>query len=1035
VAEKQSTAVQVQDQYVTAILVTHNGVTWLSEVVASLSSQKHLPDQIIAVDNGSSDGSVKLLSNAGISVIKQSKTAGFGSAVAAAVAKLPAPKDENNEWLWIIHDDCAPDKFALAKLLEAVVERPQVAIAGPKILGWYDRKHILEAGVSITENGTRWTGLENREHDQGQHDDVNTVLAVSSAGMLIKRSVFEELGGFDPSLELFRDDVDLGWRANIAGYAVICVGQAVLYHAEASATERRSVDVKDAILHRPLLLDRRNAAFVLLANSSWWILPWVAIQLLFTSVGRSIIYLLAKLPGYAADEIAAIGLLIFKPADLVKSRRYRRQNRVLSARVIKQFIPSRTIQIRATIERISTSITNAFKPKKSSSNSQKVRSYSDIGVIDETFDDIEYIESKSFAKIRALAKQPFLFGLLLVSIFTIIYSRSRFGSLSGGALPVSPDSAMYLVRDFVSSWHLVGLGSSTPAPLWVLITAGASSITAGNPQIFIYLFFFAIPIVLYSLAYRSARKYSLTNYSATFIGLIYAISPVVLTSINQGRIGTLVVAILIPIIFTAFHKHNGLTSLKWRKLYLVTILAAIAATFSPVFLLFWFFYHLYQLVMFYSTLKNSRSYQWQVILKNLDQEEIKKRTALIITPILINLPISLSVLANPITKLLEPGLSLPAGDPLSILLFNPGGPTSPALYIFAPFILYLVVVLISKGQRGNGLLALIALLTSITLSSYFVSSNNGGTERVWTGSLLVFAQFILLLSTFAIAERLLPQLRKVDLGYKHFALVLTAIVTVISTLTITAWALTTGANSLVRTDNEQVIPAFISDLATTSEKPKTLVIRKYQDQVKYFITRGSDLIIGDPDVSSQTPEIVHQSVVDLFNGIGTSSSQILGFYGIQYIFMKDPADPALIRTIDGIGGFTRSSATKDGVIWKVNRAHARVSFQNKNGQFFTINSTDQSANGYVSSEGIVIVAEKFDPSWKLLLNGRDVALEKNELGQPIFRINQPGEVLITHDGTARRGWISIQLIVILSVIILALPSGRRRKEVPLEELL
>ena len=267
-AEKQSTRSQLKDQHVTTILVTHNGVTWLSEVVASLSSQKHLPDQIIAVDNGSTDGSVKLLSNAGISVIKQSKSAGFGAAVAAAVSKLPDVNNKDNEWLWIIHDDCAPDKFALAKLLEAVIERPQVAIAGPKILGWYDRKHILEAGISITENGARWSGLEEREHDQGQHDEIKNVLAVSTAGMLIKRSVFEELGGFDPSLELFRDDVDLGWRANIAGHSVICVGEAILYHAQASSSERRSVDVKDAILHRPLLLDRRNAAFVLLANVS-----------------------------------------------------------------------------------------------------------------------------------------------------------------------------------------------------------------------------------------------------------------------------------------------------------------------------------------------------------------------------------------------------------------------------------------------------------------------------------------------------------------------------------------------------------------------------------------------------------------------------------------------------------------------------------------------------------------------------------------------------------------------------------------------
>jgi hypothetical protein len=356
-------------------------------------------------------------------------------------------------------------------------------------------------------------------------------------------------------------------------------------------------------------------------------------------------------------------------------------------------------------------------------------------------------------------------------------------------------------------------------------------------------------------------------------------------------------------------------------------------------------------------------------------------------------------------------------------LFNPGGPTSPSLYIFAPFILFLLITLITKDQRGNGLLALVALVLSITLSSYFVSSNNSSAQRVWTGSLLVLAQFVLLLSIFSIAEKLLPQLRRINLGYKHFI------------SAITGWGVTVGANSLVRTDNEQVIPAFISDLATTNEKPKTLVVRKNQDQVKYFISRGSDLIIGDPDVSTQTPEIVHKSVVDLFNGIGASSSQVLGSYGIQYIFMKDPADPSLVRTIDGIGGFTRSSSTKDGVIWKVDNAKARIVFRNSSGKFSTINSTDKSANGYVSSDGFVIVAEKYDPSWKLLLNGKNVPLEKNEFGQPVFKIDQPGEILVTHDGTARRGWISIQLIVILSVVILALPSGRKRKEVPLEELL
>ena len=227
-----SVSAELTEQNVTAIIVSHDGVTWLSEVVAALSSQKLKIDQIIAVDNGSIDGSPKLLRNAGIKVIEQDREAGFGSAIAAAVATLPKlqinAQGESNEWLWILHDDCAPDRQALKQLLTAALERPQVGIAGPKILGWYDRKHILETGISITENGSRWTGLEEREHDQGQHDETKMVLAVSTAGMLIKRSLYEELGGFDPSLELFRDDVDLGWRAHIAGYSVICVGEAIL---------------------------------------------------------------------------------------------------------------------------------------------------------------------------------------------------------------------------------------------------------------------------------------------------------------------------------------------------------------------------------------------------------------------------------------------------------------------------------------------------------------------------------------------------------------------------------------------------------------------------------------------------------------------------------------------------------------------------------------------------------------------------------------------------------------------------------------
>jgi len=172
---------------VTAIMVSHDGAGWLAQSVAALASQSLAVDRVVAVDTGSTDDSVKMLRSAGIHVIESERTLGFGDAIKLALDATPpftgtrsAKRSKNSvdsdpaieeEWLWILHDDCAPAKDALARLVAAVTDRPQVAVAGPKLRGWHDRKHLLEVGVSIATNGARWTGLEYREQDQGQHDD------------------------------------------------------------------------------------------------------------------------------------------------------------------------------------------------------------------------------------------------------------------------------------------------------------------------------------------------------------------------------------------------------------------------------------------------------------------------------------------------------------------------------------------------------------------------------------------------------------------------------------------------------------------------------------------------------------------------------------------------------------------------------------------------------------------------------------------------------------------------------------------------
>jgi len=148
---------------VTAILVLHDGQLWLPEVVASLTSQTLPVDSIVAVDTGSIDSSAKLVKGARIPVLPMDRDTGFGEAVAHAVATLPASNDPEHEWLWIIHDDLSVDRSALENLIAEVDSRPNVAMAGPKLLGWHDRTHLLEIGISIAANGNRWTGLEPAE--------------------------------------------------------------------------------------------------------------------------------------------------------------------------------------------------------------------------------------------------------------------------------------------------------------------------------------------------------------------------------------------------------------------------------------------------------------------------------------------------------------------------------------------------------------------------------------------------------------------------------------------------------------------------------------------------------------------------------------------------------------------------------------------------------------------------------------------------------------------------------------------------------
>ena len=1021
-----------QEHFVTAILVSHDGALWLPEVVASLAKQKRAIDRLVAVDTGSHDSSVKLLKSAGITTLVVDREVGFGAAVQAGLAhnKVKPITEGVTEWIWLIHDDCAPAANALSELLRAIEERPSVAMAGPKLRGWHDRNHLLEVGVSIAGNGARWTGLEFREQDQGQHDNINEVMAVSTAGALIRRDVFEELGGFDPELTLFRDDVDLGWRMHTAGYSVIAVPSAVAFHAEAASNERRQINVSGTFLHRPLLLDRRHAAYVLLANASWWLLPIIAVQLLGAAFFRALGFLLAKLPGYALDEIAAVALLPLQPQDLIRARRNRKKNRLVSSRVIARFVPPRGSQIQLAIERARSALARTFNSQKAPQEGVTSQ-VSSLDLNDEALEDADIDLIKAPSPITWISRHPILAASALVVLITLFASRNRFGDIVGGALPTSQGSALDLLRMYADSWHTVALGSSANVPPWVALLAIASFVTGANSAFFITtLFIAAVPLAMWG-AYSLARKFTELHFLALAASLLYAFSPTTLAAINSGRLGTVILVVIGPWLVRSLFGLEQLENLGWRKTWWLALLLTIVCAFSPLTfmsILLWQFI----LVIFDVIAFNSRNNPMD---KEIFDRRNVRRVAILISPLIVCAPWSLEFILHPSRILLDPGINLSGGEVFSLIFANPGGVGAPPMWIITPITLIaLIATFVSRTSR-LGEVALFFIGFATILGSRQVSGHGTFTaQSLWVGSLMVVPTLVALITAVIMVDHYVPTISEAHIDYRHILLGATSVISAISLAASVGWWITSATSAPVREQTRSALPAFLSASAQTEDRFKTLVFRVSGNKIRYFIARDSDLKIGEPDVITGLTPQVNKAVIDLVSGSGVSSSSVFAEFGIKYLFMSRPVNEELVRTIDGAGGFTRAASTDEGISWKVPGALGHISFLSGDGQYSVLPSGYIGAQGTLKSPGTIIITEKFDQRWKMILNDKYLEVRETENGVPRFIASESGDFLIFHDATSRRGWISLQLITFVSLIVLALPARRRRREMREEEL-
>lgn len=218
---------------VAVIIVNWNRRELLLAALSSLAQPQGVPFEVILVDNGSTDGSVEgvLASSGGrpypIRVIQNSENRGFCAANNQGIAEA------RTEFVALLNNDAEAGALFLHNLRAAFDDRPDVGMAAAKILVWEDPRLIDKAGHLIWLDGQN-RGRGSGQVDAGQFDRVEEVLWPDGCACMYRKSMLDEIGGFDEDLFAYADDAELGLRARIAGWSCLYMPEAVVRHHRGS---------------------------------------------------------------------------------------------------------------------------------------------------------------------------------------------------------------------------------------------------------------------------------------------------------------------------------------------------------------------------------------------------------------------------------------------------------------------------------------------------------------------------------------------------------------------------------------------------------------------------------------------------------------------------------------------------------------------------------------------------------------------------------------------------------------------------------
>ncbi len=210
------------------VVVNWNRCDLLRDCLQSLAQQTLTAFEVVLVDNASTDRSVVMAeafvdsSKFRLQIIKNKENLGFcgGNNIGIAVA--------HGSLIALLNNDAVADPKWLEELQSAFAD-PGVGMAASKILVYEDPGRIDKVGHLIYPDGQN-RGRGTGEFDRGQYDRVEEVLWPDGCAAMYRRSMLDEVGGFDEDFFAYADDAELGLRARAAGWRCLYIPTAVVRH-------------------------------------------------------------------------------------------------------------------------------------------------------------------------------------------------------------------------------------------------------------------------------------------------------------------------------------------------------------------------------------------------------------------------------------------------------------------------------------------------------------------------------------------------------------------------------------------------------------------------------------------------------------------------------------------------------------------------------------------------------------------------------------------------------------------------------------